>query len=199
MVMRYLRLVYFFLSCLLLTSCLARRDSLAPVITIYDPPSGATQGLEQPIVSGYALDDNGILSVKVNNTDLLETTVFQNQKGKKLVQFFFQIQRQSGEFVATLTAEDTNGNVTTLPYTLKIDTENPTVELSAERLSDSRLRISGVARDNDAVNIITVEGNPVPFLASPEQTFNVDVTASSTVTVVVEDRAGNSISQSVSP
>jgi hypothetical protein len=197
--MRYIRPYSWLLSLFLLSSCLSRRDSLAPIITIYDPPNGATQGLESPIVSGYAMDDNGILSIKVDNVDLLSDPNYQSQKGKKLVQFFFRIQPQSGEFAASVTAEDSSGNITVLPYKLKVDTQAPTLEATAVRISDSRLRVSGVARDNDAVKYIIVEGNSIPFLASAEQSFNVDVTASSGATVIVEDRAGNKISQAVTP
>ena len=197
--MRYARPLIWLLSFLVLSGCLSRRDSLAPIITIYDPPNGATQGLESPIVSGYAMDDNGILSIKVDNVDLLSDSNYQNQKGKKLVQFFFRIQSQSGEFAANVTAEDSSGNITVLPYRLKVDTQVPTLEATAVRISDSRLRVSGVARDNDAVKTIIVEGLSVPFLASAEQSFNVDVTTSSGATIVVEDRAGNKMSQVVNP
>ncbi|MCA9835331.1 MAG: hypothetical protein KC422_00385 [Trueperaceae bacterium] len=197
--MRYLRFGFLLVSSLLLSSCLSRRDALAPIVTIYDPPNGATQGLESPIVSGYAMDDNGILSLKVDDTDLLSNAIYQSQKGKKLVQFSFRVNPQSNEFVANISAEDSSGNITVLPYRLKVDTQAPSLEATAVRISSSRLRISGVARDNDAVKSITVEGISVPFLASAEQSFNVDVTASDSATIVVEDRAGNKTSQAVNP
>ena len=195
--MRFLRYLSFALLIPLLSSCLSRGDSLAPIITIVDPPNGATRGLESPLVSGYALDDNGILSIKIDNTDLLTSEVYRDQKGKKLVQFFFQVTPSDNQFVATIIAEDNSGNIQTLPYELKIDTLPPTVEMSAEVIAASRLRVSGVARDNDAVKNIIVEGVAQAFLPSAEQSFSVDVTAGNTATVIIEDRAGNQISQQV--
>lgn len=197
--MRCLRFFALASLCLILSSCLSRRDALAPIITIYDPPNGATQGLETPLISGYALDDNGIVSIKVDNVDLLSDSNYQNQKGKKLVQFFFQIRLQSGEFVANITAEDSSGNITILPYRLKVDTQPPSLEATASRLGESRIRVSGTARDNDAVKSITVEGISIPFLPSAEQSFNIDISSSGSATIIVEDRAGNRLSQTVSP
>jgi len=187
------------LSAFMLTSCLSRRDALVPIITINNPPNGATRSLGQPIVSGFAMDDNGIVSIRVDNTDLLESPVYANEKGKKLIQFFFEIRQQSGVFAANITVEDRSGNVQTLPYRLIIDTEDPTVEATAESLSSSRLRVTGLAKDNDAVKSITVEGVAQAFIAAPEQSFSVDVTTSGEATVVVEDRAGNQTSIVVSP
>lgn len=198
--MQVLRLLFVFVVCVfVLSACLSRRDALVPIVTIYDPPNGATQSLGKPTVRGYAMDDNGIVSIRVNNTDLLEAPVYADEKGKKLIQFFFEISQQSGEFAADITVEDRAGNVQTLPYKLVIDVEDPTVEASAERLSSSRLRVTGIARDNDAVKSVTVEGVAQAFIAAPEQAFNVDVTTSGEATIVVEDRAGNQVTLVVSP
>ena len=49
-----------------LAGCLNRTDSLAPVVSITDPRSGATRTTEDLVIAGYALDDEGIAAIRVN-------------------------------------------------------------------------------------------------------------------------------------
>ncbi len=189
------------LASLLLGGCLSRGDSVAPIITIYDPPSGAVRSVVNSTVRGYALDDQGIVSLRVGNAELLADPGYQGERGKKLIEFGFRINPQaSGAFSSILVAEDAGGRSTVVNYQLQIDTTPPTLELrEVVSLPDGRLRVAGVARDNDQVRSITVAGQSVPFVASSEKEFSLDVTPGEAPIIVVEDRAGNQYSQPINP
>lgn len=182
---------------LLLSACISRRDALEPVITIYKPPSGSVQGAGVPTVEGYVMDDEGIVSLKVGSTEFFDIGIYANDRGKRLVQFAFNpVDSGEGVFAETIVARDRSGRETVFPYELRIDITPPTVELrEVQNLSGDRLRVVGVARDNDAVKSITVSGRAVEFIASPEQEFSVDVDRSENMTVEVRDQADNVTSQ----
>ena len=183
----------------LLGGCFSRGDALAPVVTM-DPPSGTVRRVGNLDVTGYALDDEGIVSIRINNTDLLATPQFQSEKGKKLIQFGFRPAAQGDQFVSKVVVEDTSGNVTQRDYGLQIDTVPPSLEINeVVRISDSRLRVRGVARDNDLVKSITVAGQSPPFVAINEREFSLDVDITDNMTIEVEDRAGNVISEPLVP
>ena len=183
----------------LLPGCFAPRDSLAPIITIYEPANGAVQANNQTTVKGYAMDDDGIVSLLVNDTEMLEQDFYSSEKNKRLIQFAFRpTQQGEGNFSATIIARDASGRETTLPYRLLIDQTPPTIELSgAQDIGNGRIRVTGVARDDGAVKSISIGGEAVQFIPSEEQTFSVDVVASEGLSVEVSDQAGNVVSQAV--
>lgn len=184
---------------LLLAGCISRGDSLAPIVTM-DPPSGAVRRADNLRVNGYAMDDEGIVSIRVNNTDLLSSDIYKGEKGKKLIQFSFRPRSEGNQFVSSVTVQDTSGRVTQRNYELQIDTVPPTVELlEVTDLGGSRLRVRGVARDNDLLKSITVAGQSAPFVPVAEREFNLDVDIGETMNVEVEDRAGNRTSQPLNP
>ncbi len=201
LVLLRLPLVSLLLGGLLLSGCLDRQDAMAPIIAIYDPPSGTVQSLSTPNVFGYVMDDVGIRSIKVDQVDLLEAPAYASERGKKLIQFGFRLaEGQEGDFSATITAEDVNGRTTTMAYVLQIDQTPPTIELfDVSRVSGNRLRISGIARDNIAVKSIEVAGVVVPFFPSTEQAFNLDVDITDNMQIVVTDEAGNRTVQQLNP
>ena len=184
---------------LLLTSCFARPDALAPIITIYAPANGAVQRSGDTVVRGYAMDDEGVESVLVNGAEMLSENAFGADKGKRLVEFAFKPTEQGeGTFSANIIARDRSGRETTLAYQLSIDQTPPTVELAAPTdIGGGRLRVSGVASDNDEVKSITIGGEAVQFIPAAEYTFSVDVTAGEGLSVEVSDQAGNTVSQPV--
>lgn len=188
-----------FILVILLPSCFAPRDSLAPIITIYKPANGAVQANNQTTVEGYVMDDDGVVSLRVNDTEMLDTEFLQPDRNKRLIQFAFRpTQQGEGDFTATIVARDASGRETLLPYRLLIDQTPPTLELEPpEDIGNGRLRVRGIARDDSAVNEISVGGEPVQFIASAEQTFSVDIEAFEGLSVEVSDQAGNTVSQVV--
>ena len=173
---------------------------MAPIITIVDPPSGAVRRVENLEVRGYALDDEGIASILVNGNDLLSYAGLQGEKGKKLIQFAFRITPDRDRFASTIVATDTSGAVTSYTYELQIDTVPPTVEVQeVTPLDGGRVRVRGVARDNDLVKSVQVADQGLAFVPTREKEFSVDVTAAPDATIRVEDRAGNVTSQPLTP
>ena len=83
----------FSLLALILTGCITRSDAMAPRITIVEPASGTTRSADNLVVRGYAMDDSGINSIRVNvndyETELLDSEQLKNEKGKKLNQLWF--------------------------------------------------------------------------------------------------------------
>lgn len=184
---------------LFLTSCISRGDSLAPILTM-NPPSGAVQRADNMRVDGYVMDDEGIVSIRVNNTDLLENELYEGEKGKKLIQFSFRPRSEGNQFTSSVTVEDASGRTTKVNYELRIDTAPPVIELiEVTNLGNSRLRVRGTARDNDLLKSITVGGQSLPFVPIAQREFSMDVAVSETMTVDVEDRAGNQVSVPLNP
>lgn len=182
-----------------LSSCISRGDSLAPIVTM-DPASGAVRRADDLRVNGYAMDDEGIIAIRVNNTDLLSNELYAGEKGKKLIQFSFRPRSDGNQFVSSVTVEDASGRVTKRDYELQIDTIPPSVELlEVTNLGGSRLRVRGIARDNDLLKSIIVADQSLPFVPIAEREFNMDIDISEAMTIDVEDRAGNLTSQAINP
>jgi hypothetical protein len=183
---------------LVLTSCLTRRDAMAPMITIVEPANGTARNADDIIVRGYAMDDGGIRSIRVGGTDLLSSDNYKNEPGKRLVQFAFKTGQRQDVFAENIVVEDTSGRTTTLPYELIIDTTPPTIELTeVTPLGNGNVRVVGVARDNNTVQSIVIAGLALPFIPQAEQPFNSDVPSSEVMEIVVTDSAGNATSQSL--
>lgn len=182
----------------LLAGCMSRPDSLAPMITITEPKSGATSSTEVLDIYGYALDDEGIAEIRVNGTDLLQFEDNAAARGRSLIQFAFRgSPEREGEVEFLIEVEDTSGRVTVLPYTLTVDTTPPALELEAEALGGGRYRVRGVARDNNEVSSIQLGGQPLQFVPAAEYSFEFSNIALSEPLIVVTDSAGNEITQRV--
>ena len=178
---------------LLAGACVQRGDSLAPMLSIREPRSGATSTSENLRIAGYAMDDDGIVAVRVDGVDLLANPAYASERGKKLVEFFFTIRDlRDGDVTVTIEAEDSTGRVTVLPYTLRLDGTPPSLELtSVTSLGGGRLRVEGVVRDNTAVASVRINDVPLQFTPGPEYAFRVDVADVPGGEIVVEDAAGN--------
>ena len=182
----------------LLGGCLSRGDALSPIVST-DPANGTVRRVDNLQVNGYALDDEGIAAIRVNNVDLLDAPNFQDERGKKLVQFGFRPAAQNNRFVSTIVVEDTSGNVTTNNYELQVDNEPPSLTFETTSLGENRLRVSGTATDNDLVEAISVAGQRLSFVAAAERAFEQDVTIGEDATIRVEDRAGNVVTEPLAP
>ena len=179
-----------------LSGCMERSDALAPVVTIVSPRSGTVRTAENLQVSGYALDDEGVRAVRVNGLDLLGASFYEGQRGKKLVRFAFIPQSVGeGRWESTIEVEDIDGRVSTLDFPLEIDTTPPTLEITGtEGLAEGRVRVAGVARDNDQVARVRVGGTDISFIPAQQVSFSLDV-AREGLEIVVTDQAGNRIAE----
>lgn len=182
-----------------LSGCFERADSLAPLINISNPRSGTVRTADNLTISGYAVDDEGIAAIRVDDVDLLDFPIFQSERGKKLIEFGFRPQQiNEGRWASTITVEDVSGRSTRLDYTLEIDTVAPSLDLDpVQRLSDGRLRISGIARDNNLLARIAVAGIEVSVLPVSEKAFSLDVAVNGNTTIIVEDEAGNRLTREI--
>ncbi len=199
--MKFIRQISYIALIFTLSSCISRGDSISPLITIVSPPNGSVQNVQRPIVTGYAMDDEGIVSIIVNGQDILLSDLLVNERGKKLINFAFEPQNQGeGSFAANIEVVDINGRSSIFPYELLIDQTPPTVDLiEVTALGGNRLRVHGIARDNDFVKSITIAGTSILFRASKEYQFKADVDFSSDMTLVVKDNAGNETSVPLNP
>jgi hypothetical protein len=194
--MRVKHFILFIVLMFSLTACISRRDAMAPVVTIVSPANGTTKNSGNLIVRGYAMDDGGIRAIRVGNSDLMQSDVLKNDRGKKLVEFAFQANLSTDKFSTAITVEDNSGKTTTLPYELVIDTQPPTIEITeASDLGNGNMRVVGIARDNITVQSIDIAGVVLSFIPQAEQPFNTDVPTSETMQITVTDSAGNPTSQ----
>ena len=178
-----------------LSGCLKRTDSLAPLVSITNPPSGATRTTENLVIGGYALDDEGIVSIRVNGGDLMSDFgkgSYVTEVGMKLVQFKFRaLQEHEGEIVSLIEVEDMNGRTSRLTHKLVVDATAPTLEFEVTELDTGRVRVQGLAEDNLSVQSIRVAGIPLQFIPSRKHQFTIDVVPGDQDTIEVIDGAGN--------
>lgn len=184
------------LLCLGLGGCLSRPDSMAPLIAITDPRSGATRSTDDLRISGYAMDDSGIASIRVDGADLLADPLYASERGKGLVNFAFTKPNVAdGQLTLVLEVTDVNGRTTTDRYVLTLDATPPTIELTTvESAGSGRLRVEGVARDNIGLSSVRINDVPLAFSPGTEFSFSVVVNATDGGAIVVEDGAGNRVS-----
>jgi hypothetical protein len=177
----------------LLAGCVERGDAMPPMLTIREPSSGITAVTENLQVVGYAMDDAGIVAIRVNGSDLLDHSTLASERGKRLVEFRFLAPDWIAgvDYTFTIEAEDASGRVTTLPYRLRLDNQPPSIELtSVSSLGGGRLRVTGVARDDSLLSSIEIAGVPLAFSPAAEHEFRVDVAAAAGAEIVVTDAAG---------
>lgn len=179
-----------------LAGCTGRGDALAPMITITEPQGGAVQAGSDLRIVGYALDDGGITSIRVDGTEILDARGYTGERGKKLINFGFRPRRvREGLWRSELVVADVDGRSTQLSFPLEIDGTPPTVEITGvEGLSGGRTRVSGVARDNDLVGRITVGADTaaedtLSFTPAAQVPFTFETDGD--ISVRVTDQAGN--------
>lgn len=184
---------------LVLSGCLARSDSMAPLIAITDPRSGTTRSTDDLRISGYAMDDSGVASIRVDGADLLTDPLYASERGKGLVNFAFTKPNVAdGQVTMVLEVTDVSGRTTTERYVLTLDATPPTIELTTvESAGSGRLRVEGVVRDNIALSSVRINDVPLAFSPGAEFSFSVVVNAIENGAIVVEDSAGNRVSQAL--
>lgn len=185
--------------CLVLSACLSRTDSMAPLIAITDPRSGTTRSTDDLRISGYAMDDSGVASIRVDGSDLLADPLYSSERGKGLVNFAFTKPNVAdGQLTLVLEVTDVNGRTTTERYVLTLDATPPSIELTTvESAGSGRLRVEGVASDNIALSSVRINDVPLAFSPGAEFSFSVVVNAVENGAIVVEDSAGNRVSQAL--
>ena len=176
---------------LLLGGCVERGDALAPVVTITEPQGSAVRAESELQIIGYAMDDTGVASIRVDGTELLDAPVFADERGKKLINFGFRPRQvEEGLWRSEITVTDLDGRVTQLVFPLTIDGTPPTIEVTGvEGLDGGRRRVSGVARDNDVVARIEAGGTVRSFSPAAQVPFTFETIGEITLRVV--DGAGN--------
>lgn len=182
-----------------LTGCSGRSDSIAPVVSITDPKSGTTRTTDDLTIVGYAMDDRGVASIKINGTDVLADPSYAGERGKRLIRFRFTVNGLAdGQVTTHIDVTDVSGRTSSETYALTIDNTPPSLELGDVRsLGGGQVHVEGTASDNDRVASITIDGQPLAFTPAAEVPFSVDVSAKSGAAVVVEDSAGNRVSQAL--
>jgi hypothetical protein len=175
------------------TGCIDRGDAMSPMVSIREPRSGATSTTVDLRIVGYALDDEGIAAIRVEGRDLLAESIYDGERGRRLVEFAFTIQDlRDGDVTIMIEVEDVGGRVTTLPYRLRLDSTPPILELSAVTpIAGGNLRVEGTVRDNTVVSSVRINDVPLQFTPAPEFSFRVDVADVAGGEIVVEDAAGN--------
>ncbi len=187
----------FTLLSLVLTACFNRPDSLAPLVTITDPPTGTVRRAAGLEVWGYALDDDGITSIRVNNSEnFFASPSYARERGNRLVRFGFgAAEIQAGQRRFTVEVEDGSGRVTTLLYEIQIDTEAPVISAELEAVASDQVRVSGLVSDNDRVTRILIgdgeNDNELSFSPVEQRRFSLVIPRSETVRLVAFDQAGN--------
>ena len=174
-----------------LGGCVGRGDALAPVLTITEPRSGTVRPGGDLRIVGYAMDDTGVASLRVDGTEILDAPGYEGERDKKLVNFGFRPRQvREGLWRSEIVVTDSSGQSTALTFPLEIDGTPPTVELTgAEQLGGGRTRVSGVATDNDLVSEVVAPDGPLSFTPAAQYAFTFETTGE--VVVTVRDEAGN--------
>lgn len=174
-----------------LSGCAGRGDALAPVVTITEPRSGTVRPGGDLQVVGYAMDDTGVRSLRVDGTEILDAPGYEGERDKKLVNFGFRPRQvREGLWRSEIVVTDGSGQRTALTFPLEIDGTPPTVTLTGvEQLGEGRTRVSGVATDNDLVSEVVASGTPLSFTPAAQYAFTFETDAD--IVVTVRDEAGN--------
>jgi len=197
--MRWRPLLFLFLV-IALASCSRSGDAMAPLLGITQPRSGAISEGQKVTVTGYAFDDSGVASVRVDGKEVLPP----DQANKKLVQFGFLVEAQKGGKVElNVEAEDTSGQVRKLTLPLTLDTQKPKLVLErVEMTEDNLLRIVGKATDDVEVDRVVVKYGKtysrLPLPKGKEVSFMIQVPAKS-ATVIAVDAVGQRVEKLAKP
>ena len=174
-----------------LGGCVGRGDALAPVLTITEPRSGTVRPGGDLQVVGYAMDDTGVSSLRVDGTEILDAPGYEGERDKKLVNFGFRPRQvREGLWRSEIVVTDSSGQSTALTFPLEIDGTPPTVALTGvEQLGGGRTRVSGVASDNDLVSEVVAPDGPLSFTPAAQYAFTFETAGE--VVMTVRDEAGN--------
>ncbi len=176
-----------------LSGCAGRGDALAPVVTITEPQGSAVRAESDLRIVGYAMDDVGVRSIRVDGTEILDAEGYLSERDKKLINFGFRPRQiREGLWRSEIVVTDVDGRTTTLTFPLEIDGTPPTATLTGvEGLGGGRSRVSGIAQDNDLVSKITAAGEARSFSAAAQVPFTFTFETDEDIEITVTDQAGN--------
>jgi hypothetical protein len=190
-----------FSSSLTLLSCARVTDSFAPQIVITKPASDTVTPRSNLTIEGYVWDDKGVMKLVLNGeTDLLAKGPLAAQRGRKIVKFSFPADSLGGDKVRyELRAVDTGKRSSSREIRVTVDTKAPTLEIGNVDSQLENVAVSGVARDNQKVSQIAVNGEPLNVSPGAEVPFYTVVPRSRrrTIEFTVKDGVGNTSTKSI--
>ncbi|KGQ21713.2 hypothetical protein [Thermus filiformis] len=178
---------------LLLAAC-ARPAGPPPQLGLVEPLGGGVAPGKDVLARGYAFDEAGVRSVRVQGQEVLP----EEEVGKKLVEFRFRLKAPtSGRVEVVLEAEDTGGQVRTLRLPLVLDAQPPRIVVEGREAKDGLLRVYGRVEDNVGVErVVLQQGGRFSALALPKGTsvpFALEVSKGAVLIAI--DAAGNRASR----
>ncbi|MCX8173904.1 MAG: Ig-like domain-containing protein [Thermoplasmata archaeon] len=166
-------------------------DTIAPVVTVTTPVEGAIFATGTAAVAGTVVDAN-LATLKVNGNVV---TVTNNT-------FSTSVTLTEGANAITLEATDLAGNAKTVVVNVVMDTQAPTLSVSAAATETKVpvVTINGTVTDaGTGVAKVTVNGNLVTVGTDGKFTANVGLLeGANTITVVAYDLAGNAKTATIS-
>lgn len=174
----------------LLTSCTRNSDGITPQIILQEPTSGAITKSGKALVRGYAFDDAGIQSIKINDTELFKLEGYTSKKGHKIVPFSFQTDGKASVLSYVIQVSDSNSNKTRLELPIRVDQKAPVITIKRVDRDFNTMRIEGVVKDNLKVQDVLVGGVSLGVTAGSEVPFYAEVPPQDT-TISAIDSAGN--------
>jgi hypothetical protein len=173
-------------ACVLLCGCGARQDTFKPHIVITVPDGGGASTSRNFLISGYVLTDRGVKSVSVQGVDL---PVMKN--AIKIQAFMFRTAISGKAAIYTIRAVDVSGNVSTLLLPVRVDTVKPSFQSVKVEHSGTKLRVTGVASDDQRVSQVLANGNRLAITPGLQVEFFVEAPGP-WIDLKVIDAAGNS-------
>ena len=131
-------------------------------------------------------------------TDLLAKGALAAQRGRKIVKFSFPADSLSGGKYE-LRAVDAAKRSSSREIKVTVDTKAPTLEIGNLDSQLENVAVSGVARDNQKVSQITVNGEPLNVSPGAEVSFYTVVPRSRrrAIEFTVKDGVGNTATKSI--
>jgi hypothetical protein len=184
-----------------LGACSREADSFSPQIVITKPANESVTPRSNLTIEGYAMDDKGVMKLVLNGTtDLLAKGELAAQRGRKIVKFSFPATSLAGGKVSyELRAVDTSKRSSTREIKVTVDTQQPTLTIDNVDSQLTTVAVSGVARDNQRVARIAVNGEPLNASSAREVPFYTVIPRSRkrTIDFIVKDGVGNVLTRSI--
>ncbi len=180
----------FYLTALLFLGGCERKGALPPSLGLTEPTGGGVAPGKEVLAQGYAFDEVGVKSVRVQGKEVLPA----EEVGKRLVGFRFRLKAPtSGRVEVVLEAEDLQGQVRTLRLPLILDASPPRIVVEGKEEKDGLLRVYGRVEDDVGVErVVLQEGERFSALALPRGAsvpFAIEI--SRRAVLIAIDAAGN--------
>jgi hypothetical protein len=186
---------------LTLIGCSRETDTFAPQIVITKPANESVTPNSRLTIEGYVWDDKGIQKLVLNGTtDLLAKGPLAAQRGRKIVKFSFPASPLAGDKVSyELRAVDTKARSSTREIKVTVDTQKPTLSIQTVDSQLTTVAVSGLAKDNQKVNGVSVNGDPLNISPGQSVSFYAVIPRSrrSTIVFTAKDGVGNTVSQTI--